>query len=333
MKEIRSDQAKLAKLQQQLTVQLPTPEQALPVNWGEQDNIQIFMKRDDAMHNIISGNKWRKLQYTLLTARQNNIRHIMSFGGGHSNHLHALAYCCQQLNISLSAFVRGDYSQHLTPTLRDLAQWGTRIHYVTKADYKKRYSEQYIAALQQSHSMPGNTLVIPEGGSSHHALAGVASLLDELQHSYDFICCPVGSGSTLAGLAWGLANATSESCETGENDETDEIEERKPTLLGLAMLKGKGHLEELVQNLLPPTIPIPTIIHQFHGGGFAKKPDWLVDFCAAFIEETGVEIEPVYSGKLCFGVKSLIEAGYFPPNSRILILHTGGLQGNRHGNL
>ena len=318
----------LTALQDRLGLRLPTSEEALSVDWGKHNNIQVSIKRDDTMHRIISGNKWRKLQGTLLSAMANHTEHIISFGGGHSNHLHALAYCCNTLNIALTAIVRGNYAQNITATLRDIAHWGANIRYVDKIEYRKRHDEQYLTTLQHTYAKAEPALIVPEGGSNQHALQGVAGLLSELQHHYDYICCPVGSGGTLAGLAYGLADQTQ--LTPNGNTEFSPISHANHTkLLGIAMLKGKHHLEEMVQTLLPDTIATPEIIPQFHAGGFAKRPPWLVEFCHQFSHQTGVAVEPVYSGKLCYAVKSLIEEGYFPPNSRVLILHTGGLQGAR----
>lgn len=262
MTEFQKPLTSVAALQNKLGLRLPTPVHRLSVNWGKASNVQISMKRDDLMHAIISGNKWRKLQGTLLNALESNTQHIISFGGGHSNHLHALAYCCHILKIQLTAIVRGDYSEHITPTLQDITRWGANLRYVNKIEYRKRHDQQYLRELQQSVLSPAPALIVPEGGSNNLALAGVASLLSELQHDYDYICCPVGSGGTLAGLALGLANQ----CQSSTK------------LLGIAMLKGETHLEDMVQRLLPDKVAVPEIIHQFHAGGFAKKPHWLVAF-------------------------------------------------------
>lgn len=318
----------LTSLQSRLGLNLPTPEETLSVDWGKHHNIQVSIKRDDTMHPVISGNKWRKLQGTLLSAMANHTQHIISFGGGHSNHLHALAYCCHKLNIALTAIVRGHYEQNMTATLRDIANWGANIRYVDKTEYQNRHEPGYLASLQPTHTQGTPALIVPEGGSNHHALLGVATLLSELQHHYDYICCPVGSGGTLAGLAYGLAEQTKL---TSDDDASfSAIPHASHTkLLGIAMLRGKHHLEEMVGSLLPDTVATPEIIHQFHAGGFAKRPAWLVEFCQQFSYQTGIVVEPVYSGKLCYAVKSLIEEGYFPANSRILLLHTGGLQGAR----
>lgn len=273
---------------------------------------EVFVKRDDLLHPIISGNKWRKLQGHLHAIIESQTSHCISFGGGFSNHLHALGYCCYQLGVSLTAMVRGDYSHQLTPMLQDLTSWGVKLAFVNKITYQKRNEKAYLAELMQES--PG-ARIIPEGGSDALALAGVSALLDEVSPNlddYDFLLCPVASGGTLAALAKGLKERQSR-CQ----------------LIGIAMLKGEGYLEELVQSLLPVDVATPRILHDFHCGGYAKRPDYLEHFCQAMNKKGSVPVEPVYSGKLFYAIEQLIQKGYFPKNSRILALHTGGLQGAR----
>lgn len=299
-------------LNNQLNINTPTPEQPLTASWLENKAITLTLKRDDLIHPVISGNKWRKLVYALNDAKQNQVHHIVSFGGGFSNHLHALGYCCHQLNIKFTAIVRGDYTQNLSPMLRDLLAWKTDVKYVNRITYKKRNDRAYLKELKAQYP---NSLIIPEGGSQQQALKGVAEIISELQQPYDYIVAPVASGGTLAGLIEGAASYSP-----------------KTKILGIGVLKGQGYLEELVQGLLLDnqfnTVQW-SINHDFHFGGYAKSTTELKEFCDDFLNQTQVKIEPIYSGKLCFAIKNLISNNYFPVNSRILVLHTGGLQGSR----
>lgn len=302
----------LARLQQSLGIIQPSPEQLICPPWQGLHSCSLSIKRDDLLHAVISGNKWRKLKYSLAYAQQNNIRHIVSFGGGFSNHLHALAYCCAKLNIKFSAIVRGDYSANPSPMLQDLKQWHAQIHYVNKTTYQQRDTAEYLQALQQEHPQ---ALIIPEGGSNTLALQGVGEIVGELNQQYDYIIAPVASGGTLAGLIKATHNTPTK-------------------VLGIAVLKGQGYLEELVNNLLP--VPLHAsieqhwaICHNYHFGGYAKRSQELSDFCADFFQFKQIVIEPIYSGKLLFAVKELLKQGYFPAGSRLLVLHTGGLQGSR----
>jgi 1-aminocyclopropane-1-carboxylate deaminase len=297
----------------QLEIEAPSAELIIQPDWATKHGITLVVKRDDLLHPIISGNKWRKLKYALLEAHDNNVKHIVSFGGGYSNHLHALGYCCQQLGIQLSAIVRGDYSQNLSPMLRDLVSWGTDIQYVNRITYQQRTEPQYLQTLVKKHP---NAVLIPEGGSQEQALQGVAEIIQELTQQYDYILVPVASGGTLAGIVDGLTQQ--------ENTATCQI-------LGIAMLKGQGYLEQLVENLLTYKNQHIDwkINHDYHFGRYAKSNNELNQFCTEFKQQTHIAIEPVYSGKLFYALHQLTTNGYFPAGSRVLALHTGGLQGAR----
>ncbi|GGD64967.1 1-aminocyclopropane-1-carboxylate deaminase/D-cysteine desulfhydrase [Lacimicrobium alkaliphilum] len=292
-----------ATIEQQLNIVTPSPVQRLKVNWPGSEKLRLFIKRDDLIHPVISGNKWRKLKYALSGAIDNGVTEIISFGGGHSNHLHALSYACMELDIRLIALVRGDYSEHPTATLKDLQSWATQIHFLDKKTYARRTEPDFIRQWQSAYPQ---ALIIPEGGSQKQALAGVGEIYTELTEEFDAIVTPVGSGGTLAGLI--TAQPLS-------------------TLIGIGVLKGEGYLERLVTDLLPGGILTPwQILHRFHCGGYAKVSAELTTFCQDFNRQTGINIEPVYSGKLFFALQQLIAGDYFSPGSRILALHTGGLR-------
>ena len=296
-----------------LVIQTPSPEQMITPDWANLQDIQLFVKRDDLLHPIISGNKWRKLKYALLEAYDNNVKHIVSFGGGYSNHLHALGYCCQQLGIHLSVIVRGDYSQNLSPMLRDILSWGTDVKYVDRATYQQRAEPRYLQTLAIKHP---EALLIPEGGSQQQALKGVAEIIQELTQQYDYILAPVASGGTLAGLIDALSQS---------------VNPTNIKVLGIAVLKGQGYLEQLVEDLINVNHQQVDweINHDYQFGGYAKSNNELNQFCVAFQQQTHIAIEPVYSGKLFYALSQLILNQYFPKSSRVLVLHTGGLQGAR----
>ncbi|MFT6270242.1 MAG: 1-aminocyclopropane-1-carboxylate deaminase [Alphaproteobacteria bacterium] len=286
------------------------------------NNITILCKRDDLIHPIISGNKWRKLCASLAIIKQHHYKHIVSFGGGFSNHLHALSYACAVLNIKFTAVIRGDYSKQLTPTLLDMQQWGSQFHFVSKIEYKKRTDSQYCRSLLRQLKADYS---IPEGGSHAECMSGVAAILTEVSSQttdITHIILPVASGGTLAGLL-----------------SSKELPHVK--LVGIGVLKGEGYLEGLVESLLGnfganQDTKQWEIIHEFHHGGYAKASDALRQFvndvnqhCIHQTSDDAFAIEPVYSGKCFYALKSLIERDYFPSNSKVLILHTGGLQGAR----
>lgn len=310
-------------------------EQILNVAWANNSNYTVRVKRDDLLHSIISGNKWRKVKYALVDIiNQSDFAkpiHIVSFGGGFSNHIHALAYCCYLLNqhpraIKFTAIIRGDYSNNMTPMLQDIAGWGAEIRYVDRVTYRRRTEPKFLDELRreiQTKTYP-KVNIIPEGGSQDSALPGFKELLGELENPYDFILCPVASGATMAGLVLAVDD-----------------KKLKTKIVGIAALKGEDYLEGLVEQFLPKSLhgqqtqgvtknAIPWVIeHGFHFGGYAKKDQNLVNFCDTFTKETAIQIEPVYSGKLFFALKHLLIHNYFPKKSRILVIHTGGLQGAR----
>ena len=297
----------------QLAIATPSAESIIQPDWGAKCGITLTVKRDDLLHPVICGNKWRKLKHALIPAIDAKTKHIISFGGGFSNHVHALGYCCHQLNIQFTAIIRGNYSHNLSPMLQDLECWNANIQYVDRQTYRQRANPSYLKTLQQQYP---NALLIPEGGSQLPALKGVAEIIDELQNEYDYVLAPVASGGTLAGLVSGLPH---------HGKLTD------CKILGIGVLKGEGYLEQLVTDLLAKGTHKKSwhINHNYHFGGYAKSNHELKQFCQEFHQQTKIEIEPIYSGKLFFALRDLIAKGYFPQKSRILALHTGGLQGAR----
>ncbi|WP_018983291.1 1-aminocyclopropane-1-carboxylate deaminase/D-cysteine desulfhydrase [Salinimonas chungwhensis] len=295
-----------SQLEELSSIILPSPLQRFQPNWPGAEDLHIFIKRDDLIHPIISGNKWRKLHgiFSQLTEAP---AHIVSFGGGFSNHLHALGFACKQLKIPFTAIVRGQYQHNVTPMLNDLKRWSADIVFVTRQQYAQRTCPAYLAQLQYQY--PG-ALIIPEGGSSHAATNGIATLISELPQNFDHILVPVASGATLAGLA--------------------EFSPPTQHVCGIAVLKGEDYLENLVGNLLPAAKPNWRIDHRFHFGGYAKKNSVLTAFCAQLADEYQLAVEPVYSAKLFFALKEKIAMGEFARGSAILAIHTGGLQGARN---
>lgn len=288
-----------------MTPTLPSPLIQIYPDWPEADKLTILVKRDDLIHPVISGNKWRKLR-PLLSSPDKPFTGVVSFGGGFSNHLHALGYLCASRHIPFVAIVRGNYTDNPTPMLRDLHSWGATIRYVTKQEYRDRTDPAYLDVLKRSYP---NYTFIPEGGSQKDALQGVAEIVDELPTSVDCILSPVASGATLAGLSTAIQD--------------------HQQALGIAVLKGEGYLESLVSGLLPTPNSRWKILHQYHHGGYAKTGESLLPFCKTFEEQTQIPVEPVYSGKMFFALKDMISAGFFEPGKTVVALHTGGLQGAR----
>ena len=299
-------------LQKQLGLSLPSPLQRFTPDWPGAERVTLWVKRDDLIHPIISGNKWRKLSQ-LLADNAATTQHIVSFGGGFSNHLHALGWCCHQLGIEFTALIRGNYGASPTPMLADLSRWQANIRYLTKLEYKQRDEPIFLAGLSKQYP---RALIIPEGGSQQAALAGVQSMLTECQIPFDKIITPVASGATMAGIINGAGMIAGVSA--------------RHQVLGIAVLNGVGYLENLVARFLPAKSNRDwQILHQYHHGGYARTSPALLTLCEEMQQNYAIPVEPVYSGKVFYAVKDLLAQGAFEAGEQVIIVHTGGLQGAR----
>ena len=297
---------------------LPSPLIPFRPIWEGADKVSLFVKRDDAIHPVMSGNKWRKLSHALTSPLP---KAIVSFGGGFSNHLHALGFVCHKLGIPLNAIIRGDYSASPTPMIEDLKSWGTHINYVDRITYKKRNDSAYLQQLKQQHP---DATIIPEGGSQAQALQGIEDMVDEIDIDFDFIVAPVASGATLAGIVSALNKRN-------KNNAADTHQLAVCKAIGVGVLKGEDYLEGLVEQFLPASLSRSNwhIEHNYHFGGYAKASNELRTFCNDFNSAFEFDIEPVYSGKAFWAIKDMLAKGMFEDGSRIVVLHTGGLQGAR----
>ena len=279
-----------------------------------QHNVQVQIKRDDLIHPIISGNKWRKLKYNLIHVKQHSsINGVLSFGGSYSNHIHALAYACYQQKLPCVGIIRGEASYANNFTLTWAKYWGMKLHFVDRKTYQRRHNSDYLTQLQQQFP---DYFIVPEGGSNKLALLGVSEVITELnqQTEFDTLITPVGSGGTLAGLIVG-------------DQKGGGIEHK---LLGIAVLKGADYLIDEVKSLLPSKAQAHAnwqILTHFHRGGYAKFSLADAQRILEFNQLTGVNFEPVYSGKMVLALLDLLTQGYFSAGERIVLLHTGGMQG------
>jgi 1-aminocyclopropane-1-carboxylate deaminase len=274
--------------------------------WLVQYQIELWMKRDDLLHPVISGNKWRKLKYILDHALSLSSDTLISMGGAYSNHLHALAYVGKMLGLKTIGYVRGEPPEDLTPTLQDIKNWGMELRFVSRTDY--RLLRQY----KNYQSLPGikpGQYWLPEGGAQVPALKGVAELVAEIKIPYNLLCVPCGTGTTLAGLIDAVPESVS--------------------VLGFAALKNAGFLNSDVAALLSTCCNNWHINLDYHFGGFAKITAELSAFVIEFEGKTRIPLEPIYTGKMMYGLYALIKKGYFNPGQRIIAIHTGGLQGKR----
>jgi 1-aminocyclopropane-1-carboxylate deaminase len=272
----------------------------------DRHEVELWMKRDDGLHPVISGNKWRKLKFILDHALSSGADTIISMGGAYSNHLHALAYAGRMLDLKTQGFIRGEPPERLTPTLMDMQNWGMTLKFISRSDYR------LLRHCKGCYDLPGlkpGQYWLPEGGAQALALKGVAELIDEIDVPYDTLCAPCGTGATLAGLIAAAPGQVS--------------------VIGFAALKNAGFLTADVASLLPQPRTRWQINLDYHFGGFAKTNARLIAFIENFEYYTGIPLEPVYTGKMMYALYDLLAKHTFKPGQRIIAVHTGGLQGKR----
>ncbi len=287
-----------------LTAPLQPIEHAILNNAG----VRLWVKRLDLVHPIVSGNKWYKLKYNLQAAQQQGYEKLLSFGGAYSNHIHALAGVCDALGLSSIGIIRGEQHLPLNPTLGYARSCGMNLRYINRVDYRLKHTSAILDPLRDEL---GEFYLIPEGGSNALAIKGVAELVAELGDDYDVLCCACGSGGTLAGLIAGL-----------DGDKY---------LEGYAALKGAFFLYDEVRRLLADAGYVDPenweLQLDYHFGGFAKTKLGLLSFIDQFEIDHGVGLEPLYTGKLFYGLFERIRQGVYPQGTRIIALHSGGMQG------
>lgn len=290
-----------------LDVNLPSPLQQLESPLLSEKAVRVFLKRDDLIHPYLSGNKWRKLKYNLIEAERQGKDTLLSFGGAYSNHIHALAAAGKIFNFKTIGIIRGDEPRDLNETLRFAVNQGMTLQFVDRARYREKTSSEFLTELRNKH---GDVFIIPEGGSNQFALPGCAEVVEEVQQQLGgqtfSIMTAVGSGGTAAGI---LSHSA------------------KIPVYGVAVLKGAGFLLEDIQRLLTEKPEKFTFFLDYHFGGYAKTNEVLINFVKDFKQQFGIDIEPIYTGKLMSALFDLIEKDYFEPGSTIVALHTGGLQG------
>lgn len=275
---------------------------------------RIWVKRDDLLHTEISGNKFRKLKYPLL-ALQSKKSTLVTMGGLWSNHLHALAYAAALGGWQSIGLVRGAVGM-TSATLEDCQRFGMQIQFVSRFSYRQLRADaqawrHYVAPIDDSY------IWLPEGGSTPTALRGVAELVDEIEQQLQFIpevlMVACGTGATLAGILAGLRG--------------------RSRVIGIAVLKDAAYLHQEIARLLQqagyPAYKNYQLMTDFHHGGYGKAPPELRQFCRDFSQALALPIEPVYTGKLFYALHKLQQAHVFHTDERLLVVHTGGLQGAR----
>ena len=270
----------------------------------DKKNIELSIKREDLIHPFVSGNKYRKLKYNVLQAREENKPTLLTFGGAFSNHIAAVASAGKAEGFNTIGIIRGEELKDkvdTNPTLSFAKSCGMTFNFISRKDYKDKSNPNFISNLKDWF---GDFYLIPEGGTNNLAIKGCQEILNEKDSKFDYLCCAVGTGGTVSGII----NAS----------------KSNQKILGFSSLKG-DFLNKDISKFATSTNW--ELITDYHFGGYGKINDSLITFINKFKSENKIPLDPIYTGKMMFGIFDLIKKGYFKPNSKILAIHTGGLQG------
>ncbi|MFC2188549.1 1-aminocyclopropane-1-carboxylate deaminase/D-cysteine desulfhydrase [Fulvivirgaceae bacterium LMO-SS25] len=278
------------------------------LNWHKPISQEIYILREDLSHPEYGGNKYWKLKGNIEKALADGYTQIITAGGAYSNHIYAAAALCAELNLPCIGLIRGEEHQNLNPTLAFAQQKGMKLHYVDRQTYRQ-IREEGLHAIQALTQLAESAYYIPEGGSS---IAGVQSCADWakiLPDSFDLICHACGTGGSLAGLAGGKPNQA---------------------FMGFSVLKGNFMAEEITNLQLRAFGKVTNnwqLQQNFHFGGYARMTDELMDFVRTFYHAHNILLDPIYTSKMLFGIDTLLAEQKLEAYKRILIIHSGGLQG------
>jgi 1-aminocyclopropane-1-carboxylate deaminase len=300
-----------------MQLRLPSPTQTIQFSTFAKAGLHVAVKRDDLIHPVVSGNKWRKLRYNLLQAGAIGAKGIITFGGAYSNHLAAAAFATKTAGLGMVAIVRGEeaLADLNNKTIAFLRTCGVQIEGISRDAYAKKEDPAYLQTLLAKYP---NHYIIPEGGANVFGLQGCMEILHEVDQEFDVAAAPLGTATTFSGLLAGGFAAKQ--------------------MLGFPAVKGgeylRGDVEKFldaarIQGLVPNTFHPPEwrLVCNYHFGGFGKVSAELIGFMNQFYRETGVALDPVYTAKMAYGLAELADSGAFAHGTRLLMVHTGGLQG------
>jgi 1-aminocyclopropane-1-carboxylate deaminase len=278
--------------------------QTIKAEWLQQKEISLDVLRLDKMHDVISGNKWFKLKYYLQQAKANNKTTIATFGGAWSNHIIATAFAAKEAGLKSVGIIRGEKPAMLSETLQLALSTNMELVYVTREQYQHKENLMKVFANE-------DWLWVNEGGYGALGAKGAAEILTTIDTSrYTHVIAAVGTGTMLAGLVLSSTN--------------------RQQVIGISSMKGNLVLEEQVQKLLPASIKENfTIFHDYHFGGYGKHPAHLIDFINDSYNKYQLPLDIVYTSKTFFAIKYLAEKTFFKTASKILMIHSGGMQGNK----
>lgn len=275
---------------------------------GNKNKLEVYIKREDLLHETISGNKWRKLKYNLIEAKINNLNTLLTFGGAYSNHIHATASAGKIFGFKTIGIIRGEEYFPLNTTLDFANKCGMTIHYLDRTTYRKKNNQSVISELREKF---GKFYLIPEGGTNNLAIKGCTEIIEDIDGEFDVILTACGTGGTISGLISGLSG--------------------RKKIIGIPVLKGAEFLNNDIKNLVKgyskQEFSNWELDLNFHFGGYAKINLELINFIDEFEKINNIKLDPVYTGKLFFAINKMITDNKFENGTKLLALHTGGLQG------
>ena len=285
--------------------------QAIP-SFSQSQKVDLL--RLDSLHPIVSGNKFYKLRFYIESAIENGVSTVASFGGPYSNHIVALAFTAKEAGLKSIGYIRTNEDEPTTPSLAEAKHYGMELVYLGRTDFQSKK-----ASILETSDAKSDIYLIDEGGYGTIGAKGAATIFTENDTAhYDYIVCAVGTGTMLAGCV----NAASPN----------------QKIIGILVLKNEGSIESEINALLidkndpnkdrKNNQPY-TLLHQFHQGGYAKTNPTMIDFMNKLWDTEKIPTDIVYTSKLLFGVEQLIQENYFEKDASILVIHSGGLQGNR----
>ena len=262
----------------------------------KEKKLNVLVQIDESPFDQCSGNKWWKLKYNLLEAKEKKFSRVLTFGGAYSNHILAVSKAAQEMKIKSVGIIRGEELDDTNPTLNRAKQNGMELHFVDRTTYREKDSIDWSKKFE-------NSFIIPEGGTNRLAVKGCQEFL--VTDSFDYVCCSVGTGGTISGIIKSL--------------------NKSQLAIGFSALKNGLFLEDQIKKYVDRENWF--LNHDFHFNGYAKLNKELIDFMNDFKKTYQIPLDPVYTSKLFYGVFKFIEQDFFPKNKTILIVHSGGLQG------
>jgi 1-aminocyclopropane-1-carboxylate deaminase len=281
----------------------PTPVQEINDSILEKARVRLLIKREDLNHPLVSGNKWWKLKYNLEEALKLGHRTLLTFGGAYSNHIFATAAAAHELGLKSIGVIRGEETLPLNDVLSFAISKGMQLHYVSREQYRKKTETAFIHNLRQTF---GDFYLIPEGGTNELAVKGVTEFAQTLGNDFDFLCCAVGTGGTMAGIINGVVPAKK--------------------LIGIPVLKNGEFLKEEIENLLSHKHDNWLLNTDYHFGGYGKVTPSLISFAEDFKKKHAIDLDNIYTAKALAGIFDLVSKNFFSSGSTILFIHTGGVR-------